>query len=334
MRNKAPRLSAIILATAFSGSVPAAFLVTQNGVSVGNSSFAFPDAEAVLDYSDSSDASVSATDSFVSGTVSFSGVDVGGDTSTMDLYYRADSSVTAGGQLRSISEMYLTGGFYNLGNAPYVVGDGSVTDPSGAPQWLNISSQAYMYESLTLVGDPNLTAISIQFNVDGTLVDNTALLDSNYGFARLTFEDTRVSGFPEYVYSTNTLLPFPSTANTVVTTSPIDVIGGEVDFLLTLATGVGFDFTIYDDLFFDDPSNVTDQQIQMDFFNTVTIGDISGFDINGNPVDLVSAIGSSGYQYSTVRLVTNPDPNTVPIPPVFALLGLGMLGMAYSRRNS
>jgi len=70
-----------------------------------------------------------------------------------------------------------------------------------------------------------------------------------------------------------------------------------------------------------------------DFSNTLNFSQVAGFDVNGNPVDLISAQSSSGFQFSTVRVQSGPS-SPVPAPAVLPLFLLGGLaGFVRFRRT-
>lgn len=267
--------------------------------------------------------------SSMNGQYSTSGMDTGGDQSTLTLAYDGMAQVSAGGEIKSKLFGSLDGAFFNPSNDPFVLDTDFNTDPDGVPQDISFSSEAFFSDTLNIQGSNNLSSIVISLNLDGM---STTLNEFPFPFdPSVSVALTQQENFfgPSSLLFSEFL---PGTFDETILSAPIPVVNGMADFGTQLFLEIYFNLVPFGDPGFDDPLNVPTIGGTIDFFNTLTIGEIAGFDVNGNPVDLVSATDSTGFQFTTVRVNTN----NVPEPETLALFFIGLAGfgfMSYRRPN-
>lgn len=250
-----------------------------------------------------------------SGSKVIDGVDNSSNPASMTLSYNSAAEVSSS-TVKTRASAILTDGFYNPAeNNPFFIG-ANFTDYSGVPEFFWVFSEAGYANTFILDGSSSLDQVQFTFNLDGAFTGDKGFLwfyQTTPSFANL-FDGNRFS--------------LGSAVDEVIISNPVDVIRGIAELSFSLVADISLYF--YDG-FFDDPGT---ELIGggVNFFNTLTFGKISGFDALGNPVDLISAVDSTGFQFETVR-VQDPNPNAIPEASTLALFALGGLFAFFRRRR-
>lgn len=113
--------------------------------------------------------------SSLNGQYSVSGMDTGGDLSTLTLIYDGASQTSASGEFKARSSVTLQGGFFNTQNNPFVLDSNLNTDPNGVPEQFNFTSGGAFSDTLSVQGAANLSSIVLSIDLDGELL----VLDSS-----------------------------------------------------------------------------------------------------------------------------------------------------------
>jgi len=247
----------------------------------------------------------------LSGSESYSGINGNGNSATMVLTYNGAAQTTVDGALRSRISASLSDPFYNPG-----------VNGASVPESFSAESSALYADVFNVVGGVGLSQVQFSIDLDGTLSERDLFAESsNVTVWQGGSFDPLSGNSATRLFEGNGLLI--NNVDELITTGLLPVVGGEVEIFLQLITNVQFN------LFQSLSSNVLDGE--SDFFNTLTIREVSGFDANGNPVDLESITGGNGSQFQTVR-VQNPNPNAIPEPTTLALLGLGIAGLGFRKK--
>ena len=251
----------------------------------------------------------STASSNLSGSKIINGVDGSSNSASMTLAYDSEAEVSSGA-VKTKASATLTNGFYNPAeNDPFVTDTSFNTDPNGVPESFSIDSRATYSNSFVLTGDSALDHIQFAFHLDGTFSGNQGggiqLYQTSPSFDAIFLASDFSHG---------------SSVDELINSNHVNVIGGLADLDFYIRATIQYDF--YDGFFGNPGTDILTGT--SDFFNTLTLGEISGFDDLGNPVDLISASDSSGFEFETVRV------QTVPVPAAAylfcsALIGLGAL---------
>jgi len=252
-------------------------------------------------------------------THSFSGLDVNNNEATMTVTYsgQAQSSTTA---LKVSAQASLANAFRNDQNSPFVINDNLDTDPNGIPEEFGAESYASLSDTLIIQGAADLSYITLDFHVDGSIgSSNTGA--NGYFCVESIF-------FCGYAYDDGaTLQPDGSWAyDQTFTTSQMLIHNGTANLSLALIAGISLSAANVEG----GPASAL-QSASSDFFNTLTLGDFSGFNSNGEQVDLVNVTGSSGEAYGVQRVARQPT--SVPEPATLALMALGLTAMGFARKR-
>lgn len=244
------------------------------------------------------------------------GLNGSGDASSMTFSYAGQAqSGTAG--LKAQASATLSTPFYNPVNVGLI---DPFYNPSGAPTVFSADAQAWMRDSLSIVGATGLAYVSATLHIDGSYEGYLP------GGPVKTGTSAYVNDGASYKYLTISNAT-EGTYDATVTTQKYAVQNGTIDFYLQLATSV----------FFELQTGSTETMLNeysgfVDFFNTLSIVGFQGYDANGNPVDLFNITGSDGYAFLGTA-VDPGNPNAIPEPGTIALMALGLVGIAMSRRK-
>ena len=256
------------------------------------------------------------------GSRQFDGLDADGNPASMTVEFDAAGSAASGGVLKSRTSASISTPFYNIDlNDPFVVDTDFNTDPNGVPEEISVSSEVHYQDTVNVSGDASLSSIVLSLGLDGSIGGDGFITNGEVILAQRTpVSDQLFYGTVE------------GSVDTVIESNPIAVVDGLADITLELWTGVNFYLSTVGP-FGEGPLALMEGSA--DFFNTLNILQISGFDASGNPVDLASATDSGGFSFVTTRVDTPTDPGgKVPAPPVLMLLCLGLGLLLRVRRNS
>lgn len=224
--------------------------------------------------------------------------------------YTVNATAQSGyGSLHASYSTAINNVFYNAANAPYDTGTGT-----GVPTGLGGQSNASFQDNIHITGNAGLSTIRLVINMEGSLDQSSLSYPYDVGYAALwqtlpgggtsTISGSRVNTQPGGSY------------NQTVLTNPYTVSNGvaNVDLLLQ----------VYNDWLLQYIHQGENVNAKVDFSNTANIIGIEGFDSAGNSVQITSAIGDSGTNYSV---------SAVPIPAAAWLFGSGLIGVAGASRR-
>lgn len=254
----------------------------------------------------------------------FSGQDADDNPATMQFKYSGTSLATET-ELKVSVAASLVGAFANEQNPTYVKNSNFEIDPNGVPHDLSVWAYSTFYDTLTIVGASGLHYVSATVDVHGSTVGKFSASGFPVGGVRSSLGGRSVGFFTPMFWSAEGS-ETEVVHETTISTNQLVVNEGKIDFGLTLSSSIFFNLTLYNNYEMDFESIYTGIA---DFANTVSIKSFSGFDVNGNPVDLVSVVGSGGHAYLTQRV-----PSDVPEPGFLILMSAGLLAMSASRRKS
>jgi len=251
----------------------------------------------------------------ISGSTNFTGLNLAGNPTTSTFQYGSSTSASSG-SLKAQVDGTVANPYYNAANAPYIYEN--TINPDGSPTLVRVRANVSMSDSLNVVGGPGLAFIKANIGIDGKSEASISSSVNAYVFATSTLGSQMV--WYDQNYGGTSLV------DDAFSTQGLSVSGGVSAIEISLRLELSFYLNEW--LF-----EGYDLFGSGDFFNTLTINSFSGFDANGNPVDLASVTGSDGSSFATVRFADPGDPNQVPEPTSFALIGIGLAGLAAARRQ-
>ncbi|WP_082524742.1 PEP-CTERM sorting domain-containing protein [Pseudorhodoferax sp. Leaf274] len=242
-----------------------------------------------------------------SGSVTYSGTNVGGSAAAMTFSYAA-RSISGSGGLKAQASANVSTPFDD--RSPVVGLDLT-------PNYFFTVATAEMNDTLTVQSDIPLSYVTVSIRFHGDALKSTS--------------DERVLSYGTLSGWNGALANSTEGANDfTVNSGRLAVTNGTFDLYLHLRAALYIDITqkegdVLNDFYIGNA----------DFFNTATIERISGFDAAGKPLDVATVTGTDGFSYQTVRVVdpTNPG-NEVPEPGSLALIGIGVASIAAIRRRT
>jgi len=249
----------------------------------------------------------SPTSSSIGSSVNFSGLNESNNSATSTLSYASSTESSSGGTLKSSSVLGLTNGFFNSGNAI-----------SEGPAQIGMISRSIFSDDITLVGT-GLSRLRVDLQVDGMLTSNQP---GSYVSPAVQVGDGTGSIWSYGFLSSETV---PASLDLVISAF-FPVVADAASIYLDLETELAILPRLYSADGISIPSYI---ETESNFFNTLTITELAGLDALDNPVDLIRATGSDGFQFQTVRV--DQPPSAVPAPSTLALFALGGLFIFFRR---
>lgn len=271
-----------------------------------------------------SSASGGAQTAAISGAFSVAGLNASDlyDSMTFNYAGQAQSSLANGFKVQS----YIDGTnlFWNPANLLFANSDGTV-NAGGTPRYFDVSAVSNFSDSISLAGGATLSKVKFIFDIDGQF----AIANGNNAYASLGFYGSGLGGPLQTIYSSDVFSAGGNAINTSVTSDYFSVVNGAVDV----------NFQLISDAWIRPLSSTPSVEsapyasASSNFFNTVKIAQILGFDSLGNQVNLKSAMASDGTQLSVASF---GDAGAVPEPATWAMMivGFGAIGAAMRGKKS
>jgi hypothetical protein len=282
----------------------------------------------------------------INDSANFSAVNAQGNATTVMFGGYASAQATDGG-LKALASIIVSDPVLIGSNSPYLIDfDSRTVNPEGVPTMFSANGFAQITDTIT-VGTEGVSYIKLKLDLNGTVDgatqsnparDNTqgggvyvaqreVGADGNVGSWALLHQDGFSTGFGE-----------SRDISAEIWTNPISVLDRQAAYHLELTADTIIDLNLWDPSLFGlggtgDFFGVEGglYSVTSDFSHTLSILEIHGFDVNGNPINLGSATSSQGTVYNIAALQDN---HTVPEPESLALVltGLGIMGI-FSRRH-
>jgi hypothetical protein len=276
--------------------------------------------------SDQSSTGAPVTSSF-SGNIS--GLNSSGNSQTMGVNGTAKASAQYG-QLKTSSDLSLTTPFQNWANAPYVGDDAhnNTIDTNGIPDWFEAKAMTRLQDTLSLAAESTVSSLHLTFHLDGSIANN--------GLSANTMR-TEID-----VFGNTTSANCYGLSNCYFTQTAAGTVDTSFDVILDVTNPSAIDLALsmasISQAHLDATSGYLetgDYALNVDFYNTLELTDITAFDANSNPVTLTGLTGASGTNY--LALVSSPTPpsnNGVPEPATLALFGTALAGLSLGKRRA
>lgn len=252
----------------------------------------------------------SPTSSLIGDSIEFNGLDSSGNNATATAQYSSGAASLAGGTLKSTSSLSLSNGFFNDANALL---DG--------PAQFGVLSRSGYSDSITVASGnalAGLFGLRVELRLDGSTSESTSTLNVH---PSVQVSNANGSVWSYGYQSSQGPLAIDQTINLF-----FPVIAGIAEVDIALVTETILLPRLY-------PGGSVPSYLEMEsnFFNTLSVTAIAGFDQQDNPVDLISATSSDGFQFDTIRV--GQPPSSVPEPATSFLFIAGLLGLGFARHR-
>ena len=249
-------------------------------------------------------------------------IDEGGNeahiTDTMTLSGAGKAGATSNGVLKTYTTATVINPLSSVIDNPFVTDTDFNVNESGVPQGYSIQSVATFEDTVQVTADESIDSIQLVFGIDGNIIDSG--INSYHGSQILLGQDIRgqyALGAFSYPYSSNS----PGNIDTTVLSGLISLTGGEA--LIS--------YGLYAEAYFFIEGLIADTAATLDFFNTLTIQDVRGFNSTGQEVFITSVTGSDGAQIIALRQ-EEIDNGTIPTPATILLISIGLAGLIFTTR--
>lgn len=262
------------------------------------------------------------------GTYSFSGLDSSYQWRTANLAYEAKAG-GAEGELKAAVSASLTDGFYSEFNSPYFTEEFDengrpIVNPDGYPSVVEVFVQTNFGDVIEVTGE-DLAYVTFDVAFDGNIgtgdlgpgITTWATVYESY-----LHDPDAPPGNGNFWSSLLWQSYTPGAVDHQVLSRQFQVVDGKVTFGFGMHTGIYYEMAALAD-----PGAPISTQV--DFFNTLKITGLKGFDSTGKEVVITSAKNSDGFDYAA-------GGGYVPEPSTWALLilGFGGAGAALRRRRA
>jgi hypothetical protein len=270
-----------------------------------------------------------------SGVVLYDAVGPEINASTSRTYYGTSGEMTFSAEGRSggaegALKASVQGTVTNPGYSPdqsqaiYYDDNGNIAYDTGAhPKQITVRADSLFLDRLT-VGE-GVSTVQFTLSFDGA-IGGMGWAGVSGGADLIEYYPNDSGDFFGFHVGGNTLFSeFENGAyNQTFTSRAFQVVDGKVDFGFGLFTSI---FYYFPDSYLSEPLTTT-----VDFYNTLKITGVAGYDATGKKVELLSAMNSEGFNYVTGAY----EPNAIPEPATWALLvgGFGLAGSALRRRRA
>jgi hypothetical protein len=300
----------------FSMQTQASTLYSYGGVGFGNDCIVGTCSQVVSTGNQSETTNGTVADSG-SASLTVNGLDVNG-TSGQSILTGQATALTSYTALKTYATAGISNPLFNDVNAVYSIGDGTV-NTGGVADVVDSLAIAYAADSLN-VGNTNVAYVKLNLSFDGSIAGTGGrtflTLDEGKGAFTAQNENTLWYLYWEDTWSFQTL-----------TSVAIPVVNGVAKYGLKLYSEVLLNAAYL---------SAGDTHIgTADFYNTVTIDSISGFNSLGEQISLGTLSSESGTSYVSANVPpTDGGGNTVPEPETLALSVLGLAILRLYRRKS
>lgn len=272
------------------------------GNRVGANSFASTD---LVEKSFSGAQTASQVSANLTGQKSFQGLDSSVNLSIMTVNYNAESLVDAG-VIKAKASGSVQNPIYNENNAPFVTNANFDTNENGIPSLMGIESRAIYKDDFLVTGGTGLNYVTFDLMFDGSLFAQNA-----HTYVQV---DQLLPEWSNLFFESS----MSSSVDVAFTSMAVPVVNGVANFGLSLRAGVDFDLEF---------ASAALLQATSDFYSTLTIESVRGFDNAGMQVQLTSVNSSDGTQFRAQSL-THAN---VPEPSSFLLLFSSIFILSASR---